>query len=82
MISSDGSPQVMNGMKALPPSNAFLMLLMKILPSVACDGCTVLVSSAGDIDDNDLVFSHGRSQLPGVSNGVGALDGGNDALQS
>ena len=43
---------------------------------------TLLNEYAGDIDDNDLVFSHGRSQLPGVSNGVGALDGGNDALQS
>ena len=60
--------------------------LRSLLPAsvrlISGPGCPVCVTSAGDIDDNDLVFSHGRSQLPGVSNGVGALDGGNDALQS
>ena len=46
VVSKSGSPQVINGINAFPFSNAFLMLLIDILPSVAGNGSTVFVSPA------------------------------------
>ena len=46
VTSSDGSPHVTNGINAFPCSNAFAILLMKILPSVSCDGCNVLIATS------------------------------------
>ena len=46
VVSKFGSPQVINGINALPFSNALLILLINILPSVSCYCRAVLVASA------------------------------------
>ena len=56
VVSRSGSPQVINAINAFPFSNASLILLMDILPSVAGNGCTVLVASAGNSNDNDFIL--------------------------
>ena len=80
VVSRSGSPQVINGINALPPAKASLILLMDILPSVAGDGCTVFIASSGNIDDHDLIFAHGRSQFFRISYRMGTFDSRNNAL--
>ena len=82
VVSRSGSPQVKNGINALPSLNASLILVINILPSVACDRCAVFVSSSGNVDNDDLVFSHSRRQLLCIGNCMGRLNGRNDAFGS
>ena len=46
VVSRSGSPQVIKAIKAFPFSNAFLMLLINILPSVTGNRGAVLITSA------------------------------------
>ena len=80
VVSRSGSPQVMNGMNALPFLKADLILLMDILPSVAGDGSAVLVASARNCYDDYLVLVHSRSELHSVCYSVCGLDSGDDSL--
>ena len=68
VVSRSGSPQVTNAINAFPFSNALFILLMDILPSVAGNGCAVLVASAGNSNDNDFILIHRRCKLHCVSN--------------
>src|SRR3990170_4271126 len=40
----------------------------------------IFVAAAAQVDDHDLVFGEGGGQLDGVVDGMGRLQGGNDAL--
>ena len=77
-----GSPQVMNGIKALPFSKARLMLLMQILSSVPRYSRAVLVAASRETDDDYFVFSHLRRDLHRVRDGVRALYRGDYALRA
>ena len=74
VTSKDGSPQVINGINAFlfPPSKALLILLMNILPSVSCDRRTVLISSSGNIDYDDL--AHRRCEFHRICDRMRTLD--------
>ena len=69
-------------MNALPFSNALAILLIDVLPSVTCDSSAVLVASAGDRDDHDLVLGKRRSELHCVCDSVCRFDRRDDAFCS
>ena len=71
VISRSGSPQVINAINALLLSNACLILLIDILPSIACNSSAVLVSTSGDGDNDNLFFVHRWSQLHGIGHSMG-----------
>ena len=55
---------------------------MNILAAIACDRRAVLIAAAGDIDNDGLVFSHGRRELHRVRDSVCRLDRRNDTLDT
>ena len=55
---------------------------MNILAAVACDRRAVLIAAAGDIDNDGLVFTHGRRELHRVRDSVCRLDRRNDTLDT
>ena len=55
---------------------------MNILAAVSCDRRAVLIAAAGDIDNDGLVFSHGRRELHRVRDSVCGLDCRDDALDT
>ena len=67
VVSRSGSPHVIKGMNALPFSNALAILLIDVLPSVTCDCSAVLVASAGDRDNHDLILRECRCELDRMS---------------
>ena len=80
VVCKSGSPHVIKAMNVLPWLKALAILFMNILPSVTGDGGAVLITPAGNVDDQDLVLTHSRSHLHGVRYGMGRLDGWNDTL--
>ena len=73
VVSKSGSPQVINGIKALPFSKAFEILLMDILPSIAGYCRAVFIAPTRNSDYEQLILGkcrpvswhrpeHGRSQ--------------------
>ncbi len=41
----------------------------------------VLISTAGEVGDNDLVFGHGGGAFDDFGDGVGGFEGGDDAFE-
>ena len=73
VVSRSGSPQVTKGIKALPFANASLILVIDILPSVACDCGTILVSASRDIYNHYLILVERRCKLHGIGNCMSRL---------
>ena len=77
-----GSPAVINGINAFLFSNTFCILFIEFHPPVSCNCRNVLISPAGKIDHNDLVFVHGSRHLPGIGHCMGALHSRDDAFHA
>src|SRR5690606_21447657 len=87
VVSRSGSPIVMNGMSAVPPSarmrrNSSSMAFIALALQVRHDRFHVLVAPAGQVDDDDPVPPHGGRHLDRLGDGVGAFQRGDDPFRA